>query len=110
MVSAYGVSPENEGSRLTLLSITVEIEDGCSGHIQMKEGDSAEGVAIAFCRDYSLPDDFVAPLTEHILHNIINIRCVRRLLVSTDVKPGSLWQSYRTPIRLWPKNYAPSFN
>ncbi|KAG0558316.1 hypothetical protein KC19_10G018400 [Ceratodon purpureus] len=69
----HNSNKENEGSRLTLLSITVEIEDGCSGHIQMKEGDSAEGVAIAFCRDYSLPDDFVAPLTEHILHNIINI-------------------------------------
>jgi hypothetical protein len=29
-----------------------------------------------FCRDQSLPDQFVAPLTEHIVSNIISIRCV----------------------------------
>jgi len=76
VVQRVWYSPENEGNRKTLLTITAEIEDGCTIHVQMKEGDSAEGVAKMFCRDYSLPDDLVAPLTELILNNIINIRCV----------------------------------
>jgi hypothetical protein len=61
--------------RRVLLAITVEIEDGCVEHIQLKEGDSAEAVAMKFCRDHALPEQFVAPLTEHIVSNIISIRC-----------------------------------
>lgn len=68
------VQPENESGRRTLLAITVEIEDGCVEHIHMKEGDSAEAVATKFCRDHNLPDQFIAPLTEHIVSNIISIR------------------------------------
>lgn len=68
------VQLENESGRRTLLAITVEIEDGCIEHIHMKEGDSAEAVATKFCRDHNLPDQFVAPLTEHIVSNIISIR------------------------------------
>ncbi|XP_024400144.1 uncharacterized protein [Physcomitrium patens] len=64
---------ENDGNRKILLFITVEIEDGSCKHIQMKEGDSAEGVATQFCNVHSLPRDCVAPLTEHILNNIIDI-------------------------------------
>jgi len=59
-----------------LLAITVEIEDGCIEHIEMKEGDSAEAVAVKFCQDHNLPNQFVAPLTEHIVSNIISIRYV----------------------------------
>ncbi|XP_024367520.1 uncharacterized protein [Physcomitrium patens] len=59
--------------RRVLLAITVEIEDGCVEHIEMKEGDSAEAVAIKFCQDHNLPDQFVALLTEHIVSNIISI-------------------------------------
>jgi hypothetical protein len=54
----------------------VEIEDGCVEHIQLKEGDSAEAVAIKFCQEHALPEQFVAPLTQHIVSNIISIRCV----------------------------------
>ena len=64
--------------RRVLLAITVEIEDGCVEHIQLKEGDSAEAVAMKFCQDHQLPEQFVAPLTEHIVSNIISIRCVVR--------------------------------
>lgn len=60
-------------TRRVLLAITVEIEDGCVEHIEMREGDSAEAVATKFCRDHSLPDQFVAPLTEHIVSNIVNL-------------------------------------
>jgi hypothetical protein len=42
-------------------------------HIQLKDGDSAEAVAMKFCRDHALPEQFVAPLTEHIVSNIISI-------------------------------------
>ncbi|KAG0591885.1 hypothetical protein KC19_1G209400 [Ceratodon purpureus] len=59
--------------RRVLLAITVEIEDGCVEHIQLKEGDSAEAVAMKFCQDHALPEQFVAPLTEHIVNNIISI-------------------------------------
>jgi hypothetical protein len=58
----------------------VEIEDGSVEHIQMKEGDSAEAVATKFCLKHSLPDQFVAPLTEHIISNIMSIRSVASLL------------------------------
>ncbi|CAM6122475.1 unnamed protein product [Calypogeia fissa] len=60
-------------NRRVLLAITVEIEDGCVEHIEMREGDSAEAVATKFCRDHSLPDQFVAPLTEHIVSNIVSL-------------------------------------
>ena len=63
--------------RRVLLAITVEIAEGCVEHIEMKEGDSAEAVAMKFCRDHNLPDQFMAPLTEHIVTNFISIRCVR---------------------------------
>jgi hypothetical protein len=63
-------------TRQVVLAITVEIEDGCVEHIQLKEGDSAEAVAIKFCQEHALPEQFVAPLTQHIVSNIISIRCV----------------------------------
>lgn len=62
--------------RRILLAITVEIDDGCMEHIQLKEGDSAEAVAMKFCQAHALPEQFVAPLTEHIVSNIISLRCV----------------------------------
>ncbi|KAG6552481.1 hypothetical protein Mapa_005901 [Marchantia paleacea] len=65
---------ENEkDDRRVLLAITVEIEDGCVEHIEMKEGDSAEAVAKKFCGDHFLPEQFVAPLTEHIVSNIVSL-------------------------------------
>ncbi|BBN01385.1 hypothetical protein MPTK1_2g07010 [Marchantia polymorpha subsp. ruderalis] len=65
---------ENErDDRRVLLAITVEIEDGCVEHIEMKEGDSAEAVAKKFCGDHLLPEQFVAPLTEHIVSNIVSL-------------------------------------
>jgi len=81
-----GTLTENESDdRRLLLAITVEIEDGVVEYIEMKEGDSAEAVAVKFCRDHSLPDQFVAPLTEHIVSNIISIRC------GTVHFTGSFW-------------------
>ncbi|KAG0617566.1 hypothetical protein M758_5G199500 [Ceratodon purpureus] len=70
---SQGNKENKADDRRVLLAITVEIEDGCVEHIEMKEGDSAEAVAMKFCRDHSLPDQFVAPLTEHIVSNIISI-------------------------------------
>ncbi|XP_073388537.1 uncharacterized protein [Physcomitrium patens] len=68
------LNPDNlSNDRRVLLAITVEIEDGCVEHIQLKEGDSAEATAMKFCRDHALPEQFVAPLTEHIVSNIISI-------------------------------------
>ncbi|CAN5973821.1 unnamed protein product [Sphagnum jensenii] len=60
--------------RRVLLDITVEIEGQCAEHIEMKEGDTAESVAKKFCRRQCLPDLLVAPLTDHIVSNIISIR------------------------------------
>lgn len=54
----------------------MEIDDGCVEHIQLKEGDSAEVVAMKFCQDHALPEKFVGPLTEHIVNSIISLRCV----------------------------------
>lgn len=45
-------------------------------YIHLREGDSAEAVAIKFCQAHALPEQFVAPLTEHIVSNIITLRCV----------------------------------
>lgn len=71
---------DESDDRRVLLAITVEIEDGSVEHIEMKEGDSAEAVATKFCLKHSLPDQFVAPLTEHIISNIMSIRSVASLL------------------------------
>lgn len=67
---------ENSDERRVLLAITVEIDDGCVEYIHLREGDSAEAVAIKFCQAHALPEQFVAPLTEHIVSNIITLRCV----------------------------------
>lgn len=45
-------------------------------YIHLREGDSAEAVAMKFCQAHALPEQFVAPLTEHIVSNIITLRCV----------------------------------
>ncbi|XP_073393958.1 uncharacterized protein [Physcomitrium patens] len=59
--------------RRVLLSITVEIQDECVEHIHFKEGDSAEVMAIKFCEKHCLPEQFVAPLAEQIVSNIIPV-------------------------------------
>ncbi|CAM6056371.1 unnamed protein product [Sphagnum tenellum] len=69
----HSVQEDESDDRRVLLAITVEIEDGSVEHIEMKEGDSAEAVATKFCLKHSLPDQFVAPLTEHIISNIMSI-------------------------------------
>ncbi|CAM6029269.1 unnamed protein product [Sphagnum balticum] len=56
-----------------LLAITVEIDDGCVEHIEMRAGDSPEAVAMKFCLNHGLPEQFVAPLAEHIASNIISL-------------------------------------
>jgi hypothetical protein len=76
----HSVQEDESDDRRVLLAITVEIEDGSVEHIEMKEGDSAEAVATKFCLKHSLPDQFVAPLTEHIISNIMSIRSVASLL------------------------------
>lgn len=59
--------------RRVLLAFTVEIDDRCVEHFQLREGDSAEAVAMKFCQTHTLPEQFVAPLTEHIVSNIISL-------------------------------------
>lgn len=54
----------------------MEIQDECVEHIHFKEGDSAEVMAIKFCEKHCLPEQFVAPLAEQIVSNIIPVRCL----------------------------------
>ncbi|KAJ7537510.1 hypothetical protein O6H91_11G008900 [Diphasiastrum complanatum] len=65
-------SYEARDEQRVLLAITVEIEDGRVEHMEMREGDSAEEVSVKFCQDHGLPTQFVAPLTEHILKNLMS--------------------------------------
>ena len=49
-----------------MLAISVEMEEGCVEHIEMKEGQTAKDVATQFCQEHDLPLQFVGPLMEHI--------------------------------------------
>jgi len=84
---------ENESDddpQRVLLAIAVEIDDGCVEHIEMRAGDSPETVAMKFCLDHGLPEQFVAPLAEHIVSNIISLRSVAPLISSTLPSRASL--------------------
>ena len=49
-----------------MLAISVEMEEGCVEHIEMKEGQTAKDVATKFRQEHDLPLQFVGPLMEHI--------------------------------------------
>lgn len=59
-------SKYNTGGPKTVLAISVEMEEGCVEHIEMKEGQTAKDVATKFCQAHDLPLQFVGPLMEHI--------------------------------------------
>ena len=59
-----------EDLRPVLLVTTVDIGDGQSGKIEVREGDDPVDAARAFCRRYGLPESIVGPLSLHILENI----------------------------------------
>ncbi|KAJ7540586.1 hypothetical protein O6H91_10G022300 [Diphasiastrum complanatum] len=65
-----------KNKRRVLIDIAVEIEDGKVEHIEIKDGDTAEEVATKFCHIHALPAQLVAPLTDHIVRNIMEIRTV----------------------------------
>ncbi|KAH7426022.1 hypothetical protein KP509_11G081800 [Ceratopteris richardii] len=56
--------------RQVLLAITVEIHDGHTGTISVHEGDSAEDVATKFCKDHAISEQYITPLTEHIVREL----------------------------------------
>ncbi len=72
----------------------MEIDDGCVEHIETRAGDSPETVAMKFCLDHGLPEQFVAPLAEHIVSNIISLRSVAPLISSTLPSRASLHKRF----------------
>ncbi|KAH7432578.1 hypothetical protein KP509_07G028800 [Ceratopteris richardii] len=62
-----------EDERRILLAITVEVDDGHLEYIEIRDGDSAEAAATKFCNTHSLPEKYVAPLTEHIVEEVCRI-------------------------------------
>lgn len=58
------------GERPIVLITTVDIGGGRSDRIELRQGDSPEDAARAFCELHNIPSSVVAPLTEHILDNL----------------------------------------
>ena len=52
--------------RRVLLAITVEINDGQIELLSVRDGDCLEDLATKFCKDHSISDDYVPPLTHHL--------------------------------------------
>lgn len=59
-----------EDTRPVLLVTTVDIGDGQSGKIEVREGDDPVDAARDFCVRYGLPESIVGPLALHIQENI----------------------------------------
>lgn len=62
--------PTSADARPTLLVTTVDIGEGRSGRIEIREGDEPTEVAWTFCRMHGLPDAIVGPLAAHLQENI----------------------------------------
>ena len=59
-----------EDPRPTVLVTTVDIGEGRTGRIELREGDEPVQAAIAFCQQYGLPESIVEPLALHIQDNM----------------------------------------
>jgi hypothetical protein len=60
--------PDNE--KKILLLTTVDIGDGRSAKIEVREGDDPLVIAAMFCQENGLPDGIVGHLAVHILENL----------------------------------------
>lgn len=56
--------------RRVILVMTVEISEGVTKRIELRDGDSAEAHAQQFCREHALDSKIVGPLTTHIQQNL----------------------------------------
>ena len=57
-----------------VVHVTVEIGDGRSGTIDVREGDTAQQLALEFVKMHALVDEVVGPLTGHIQSSIEAVR------------------------------------
>ena len=64
---------DKSSSGEVVLVMTVEIADGMSDAIEVREGDSAATLAQQFCAKNNLPDRVVGPLTSHIEGNLSRV-------------------------------------
>lgn len=62
--------PPAAGARPTLLVTTVDIGEGRSGRIEIREGDDPTEVAWAFCQAHGLSEAIIGPLAAHLQDNI----------------------------------------
>ncbi len=53
-----------------ILITTVDIGNGKSDRIELKQGDDPSDAARAFCLQHGIPETVVGPLTDHILDNL----------------------------------------
>jgi hypothetical protein len=56
--------------RPLVLVTTVDIGEGRSGSIELREGDDPRAVALRFCAAHGLPDAVADPLLHHMLENL----------------------------------------
>ncbi|KAH7306752.1 hypothetical protein KP509_22G028100 [Ceratopteris richardii] len=72
--TAHGINTQRgTDDRQVLLAITVEIDEGRTGVISVREGDCAEDVATRFCKDHEIAERYVTPLTRHIVDKLLDI-------------------------------------
>jgi hypothetical protein len=64
------IQKQPQEERPMLLITTVEIGEGRSASIQVREGDDTLLVAAEFCKAHGLPPSVVEPLAMHLQENI----------------------------------------
>ena len=69
-----------------ILVMTVEISEGVSDTIEVKENDSPVTLAQNFCAKNSLPDKVVGPLTAHIENNLSRVLQQRSVQSTPEVR------------------------
>ncbi|KAL3139442.1 hypothetical protein ABBQ38_003772 [Trebouxia sp. C0009 RCD-2024] len=61
---------QDSSSRQIILITTVDIGEGRTAQIKLREGDSPQDAALAFCEDHALDTGIAGPLARHIQGNL----------------------------------------
>ncbi|KDD75100.1 hypothetical protein H632_c870p0, partial [Helicosporidium sp. ATCC 50920] len=87
-----GSEPESPGSAAppVLLITTIDIGDGESRNIELREGDDPHTSALAFCELWALPPAVVEPLAEHLREHLETALLREEDYYSASPSPPSL--------------------
>ncbi|KAK9823252.1 hypothetical protein WJX72_001357 [[Myrmecia] bisecta] len=92
--------------RPMILVTTVDIGDGKTDKIQLRQGDSVEEAARAFCLKNGLQESIITPLARHIQDNLDQAMLERAQAGGTDLGAGTDSQSVGRSATSRPSDFA----